>query len=112
MQGIEQLGLKLLKRINMGLELRDIECRARILALGNIGQFPLPRFLGDLPADIAFQGVAGQDDLGAARIVQQRVQYAWVMIMEIAKATEAVGLGPDRIDKRQGVFIPHVAAHA
>ena len=86
LQPIHQADLEGLQILKMRFEFGRIKAGAGGLDVLGIGQFPLASRLRDLPADIAVDRVAGQDDLGAARIVHHRVKDARVMVVKVAKA--------------------------
>ena len=71
-----------------------------------LGQFPLVGLLGNLPAHLAFGRIAGEDDLGAARIVENPIQNARIVIVEVAKSSERPAFAFDRIKEPHRVRFP------
>ena len=57
----------------MRFKFAGVELCLRGLMRLYVGQFPLPCGLRDFPTDVAFNRIAGQDDLGAACIVEDRL---------------------------------------
>jgi len=94
LQGVKKADLELLHLIQMGGEFGTVEAGLGLLQVLRVGQFPLPGGLRDLQADIAFQRVAGQHDLGTARVVHHKVEDARVVVVEIAKSRQAGGAFP------------------
>ena len=89
LQGVQHPQLKGLRRGQMGGEFIGVEaCGCGFQAPG-IGQFPLAGGAGDFPADIAVDRVAGQDDLGHARIGQHDVGHAGIVVVKEAETGQA-----------------------
>ena len=94
LQLAQQMHLKILHGAAAVLKFVDIKAGAGRAQVAGVGQPPLIRLDRDFPADVAFQRVAGQDDLGAGAVVEHEVGHAGVVVVEIAKTRDAVGLRP------------------
>ena len=103
LQRAQQADLKGLHLIKVGFEFQRVEAGLGLFQVLGIGQLPLAGGLGDLEADVAFHGVAGQHDLGAARIGDQQIKDAGVVIVEIAKASQTGRAFAHAAQKQGGV---------
>jgi hypothetical protein len=73
----------------------------------HIGQFPLAGRRRDLAADIAFDRVARQDDLGAARSGNTMIEHAGIVIVEEPEPRPAIRLHPHRAQKPPRIGVAH-----
>ncbi len=111
LQRVQQAHLKALQLVHVFFEFFLVKGDLRCAVPFDICQLPLARGFCDLPADVAFGRIAGQDDLGATLVLHHPVKQTRIVVVEIAKAVQPFG----RLDPPQqsvGVRDPFRQCHA
>ena len=105
LQCMQKRDLEGLQAGDMGLELGPVEERLGAAQLFRVGQLPLAGGLRDLPADIAFDRIARQDDLGTGAVGHHRIEDARVVVVEITEARQSRCLVAHAGKKTKGIRI-------